>query len=183
LRTQLLRSLVLAAALLGFVAVGVPTNDVPEQARATPDGAKVIRKIKRYQRSTWHWQRLMGVRRTPTLRRYLRTRDLEFRLHVLKQWRNRAIRAKRRVYNPPHERHWRCLQRNEGRWTDANDPYWGGLQMDRAFMLAHAPAHLIRRGWANRWSPVEQMWVAERALRAGRGFHPWPSTARLCGLL
>jgi hypothetical protein len=27
------------------------------------------------------------------------------------------------------------------------------------------------------------MWVAERALRAGRGFYPWPNTARMCGLI
>ena len=62
-------------------------------------------------------------------------------------------------------------------------PYWGGLQMDRAFMRQYAPRHLLRRGWANTWSPVEQMWVAERALRAGRGFYPWPNTARICGLI
>jgi hypothetical protein len=55
--------------------------------------------------------------------------------------------------------------------------------MDRSFMRQYAPRHLLRRGWANTWTPVEQMWVAERALRAGRGFYPWPHTARICGLL
>jgi hypothetical protein len=191
LRSHLLRSSVLAAALLGFVAAGdpspddsgLPRPDVPEQARAMPHGVKVVRKIKRFQRATWHWQRLMGFRRTPNRKRYLRTRDFEYRLFVLKQWRNRAIRAKRRAHNPPHEGGWRCLQRYEAPWSDANDPYWGGLQMDRSFMLAHAPGHLLRRGWANRWSPIEQMWVAERAHRAGRGFYPWPNAARVCGLI
>jgi hypothetical protein len=191
LRAHVLRTSVLAAALLGFVAAGVPTAevpgvpspDVPEQARAMPDRAKVLRRIKKYQRATWHWQRLMGVPRTPSRKRYLRTRDIEYRAHVMKQWRKRAVRAKRRAHNPPHEGEWRCLQRYEGAWADANDPYWGGLQMDRSFMAAYAPEHLIRRGWANRWSPIEQMWVAERALRAGRGFYPWPHTARVCGLI
>lgn len=191
MRSHLLRSFVLAAALLGFVAAGVPTTDVsgirtpdvPEQAKAMPDGVKVVRKITRYQRATWHWQRLMGVPRTPNRKRYLGTRDIEYRVFVMKQWRKRAIKAKRRAHNPPHEGEWRCLQRYEGSWTDANDPYWGGLQMDRSFMVSYAPGHLLRRGWANRWSPIEQMWVAERALRAGRGFYPWPSTARMCGLL
>jgi hypothetical protein len=190
LRRHLLRSFVLAAVLLGFIAAGnpsadvpgVPRADIPEQARAMPDGTKVVRRIKGYQRATWNWQRLMGVRRTPNRKRYLRTRDIEFRVHVMKQWRKRAIRAKRRAHNPPHKGEWRCLQRHEGSWRDANDPYWGGLQMDRSFMLAHAPAHLLRRGWANRWSPIEQMWVAERAHRSGRGFHPWPHTAPVCGL-
>jgi hypothetical protein len=27
------------------------------------------------------------------------------------------------------------------------------------------------------------MWVAERAYRSGRGFYPWPNTARACGLI
>jgi hypothetical protein len=191
LRRHLLRSFALAAALIGFVTAGVPSTDVagvrspdvPEQATAMPDGAKVVRRIKRFQRATWRWQRLMGVPRTPNRERYLTIRDLNFRVHVLQQWRRRAIRARVRASNPPHEAQWRCLQRYEGPWSDTNDPYWGGLQMDRSFMLSYAPRHLIRRGWANRWSPIEQMWVGERALRAGRGFNPWSSTARRCGLI
>jgi hypothetical protein len=182
LSRKLLRSLALAAALLGLAAVGVPSTDVPERAKAMPDG-KVVRKIKRYQRATWRWQRVMGVPRTPNRKLYLKTRDKRFRLHVMHQWRKRAIHAKRRAHNPPHEAQWRCLQRYEGAWNDARDPYWGGLQMDRAFMRTYAPRHLLRKGWANRWSPAEQMWVAERALRAGRGFNPWPHTARMCGLI
>lgn len=182
MRKQVLRSLALAMALLGLVAVGVPSAEVPERATAMPDG-KVVRKIKRYQRATWHWQRMMGVPRTPNRQRYLKTRDTRYRLHILRQWRGRAIRAKRRAHNPPHATAWRCLQRHEGAWNDSNDPYWGGLQMDRAFMRTYAPRHLLRRGWANTWKPIEQMWVAERAHRAGRGFYPWPNTARLCGLL
>jgi hypothetical protein len=27
------------------------------------------------------------------------------------------------------------------------------------------------------------MWVAERAFKDGRGFYPWPLTARRCGLI
>ena len=44
-------------------------------------------------------------------------------------------------------------------------------------MLAYAPRHLLRRGWADHWTPLEQMWVAERAHRSGRGYGAWPSTA------
>jgi hypothetical protein len=55
--------------------------------------------------------------------------------------------------------------------------------MDKAFMRRYAPRHLLRRGWANRWTPVEQMWVAERALRERRGFYPWPNAGRMCGLI
>jgi hypothetical protein len=78
---------------------------------------------------------------------------------------------------------WMCIHSHEGSWTDSGDPYWGGLQMDRGFMTTYAPRWLLRRGWANRWSPAEQMMVAERAYSSGRGFWPWPNTARMCGLL
>jgi hypothetical protein len=85
--------------------------------------------------------------------------------------------------HPPHKRGWLCIHRYEGGWSDSGDPYWGGLQMDRGFMRTYAPRFLLRKGWADRWTPLEQMWVAERAHRNGRGYYPWPSTARFCGLL
>jgi len=55
--------------------------------------------------------------------------------------------------------------------------------MDRGFMSTYASPALLARGWANVWTPLEQMWVAERAFSSGRGFGPWPNTARYCGLL
>ncbi len=85
--------------------------------------------------------------------------------------------------NPPREYAWRCIQRYEGRWNDPNPPYYGGLQMDIGFQHRYG-AHLLRRkGTANNWTPLEQMWVAERAYRSGRGFYPWPNAARICGLI
>jgi hypothetical protein len=183
-RRQLVRAAAFAVALFGLSAAGLPTANVVQPSQARLDEGKVIvHRIHRYERATWGWERLMGVRRTQSRRLYLKTRDLDYRLLVLRQWHRRARHARHRAHNPPHERAWRCLQRYEGAWTDSSDPYWGGLQMDRSFMRAYAPRHLLRRGWANRWSAVEQMWVAERAIRAGRGFYPWPSTARACGLI
>lgn len=84
---------------------------------------------------------------------------------------------------PPHEGAWLCIHHYEGSWRDSGDPYWGGLQMDRGFMSSYAPNWLLKKGYAHNWSPLEQMWVAERAYRSGRGFYPWPNTARDCGLL
>ena len=185
-----MRQLVFGTAAVAVLSIAVVFAGLStaEAGRTTkknvdPAGGGIVRKIKRYQRATWRWQRLMGVPRTPNRKRYVRIRDREYRRYVLRQWRRRAARAKRRAHNPPHEYAWRCLQRYEGSWKDPNDPYWGGLQMDRTFMLQYAPRQLLRRGWANTWSPVEQMWVAERAVRAGRGFYPWPNTARMCGLI
>jgi hypothetical protein len=101
---------------------------------------------------------------------------------ALRYWRRQARSIRRLAARPPHRRGWLCIHRYEAGWHDSGDPYWGGLQMDRGFMLAYAPRPLLRRGWANRWTPLEQMWVAEHAHRE-RGFTPWPNTARFCGLL
>jgi len=181
---ELVRAGIVMAALIGFALAALSTVDTASPAETKLDpGVAVVRKIKRFQRSTWRWQRLMGVARTPTRKSYLRVRDHEYRVFVLRQWRRRAIRARHQAHHPPHARAWRCLQRFEGAWDDADDPYWGGLQMDRGFMRQYAPRHLLRRGWANEWTPIEQMWVAERALGAGRGFYPWPNAGRICGLV
>jgi hypothetical protein len=102
---------------------------------------------------------------------------------TLRAWRRIARSAYLAYMHPPHKGAWLCIHRFEGSWSDSGDPYWGGLQMDRGFMQGYAPHRLLRRGWANRWSPLEQMWVAERAYRAGRGFYAWPNTARVCGLI
>jgi len=102
---------------------------------------------------------------------------------ALRYWRRQALFIRRRAGRPPHRLGWLCIHRYEGSWHDSGDPYWGGLQMDRGFMRTYAPRVLLRRGWANHWTPLEQMWVAERAHRNGRGYSAWPNTARFCGLL
>jgi hypothetical protein len=78
---------------------------------------------------------------------------------------------------------WVCIHRHEAAWNDSGDPYWGGLQMDRGFMLAYGRDMIERHrgGLANTWTPAEQIVVAERAY-ATRGFAPWPHTSRSCGV-
>lgn len=108
-----------------------------------------------------------------TLRHH--TKAIRFSNFMIRKWQFRT--------RPPHASAWRCIHKYEGSWQDTGDPYWGGLQMDRSFMNHYAPKFLLRKGWADKWLPYEQMWVAENALRAGRGFYPWPNTARVCGLI
>ena len=132
--------------------------------------------VRRLQASVWRRQALMGVRRARSAAP-LRTQ------RALRYWRGQARRTSWLVAHPPHKLGWLCIHHYEGSWGDSGDPYWGGLQMDRSFMRTYAPARLLRRGFADRWTPLEQMWVAERAHRAGRGYWPWPNTARYCGLI
>ena len=89
---------------------------------------------------------------------------------------------RRLALNPPHKSEWLCIHRFEGSWSDSGAPYYGGLQMDITFQR-HYGGYLLRtKGTADRWTPLEQMWVAARAHRSGRGFSPWPNTSRLCGV-
>lgn len=79
---------------------------------------------------------------------------------------------------------WECIHEHEGAWNDSGAPYWGGLQMDAEFMATYGSDMLRKYGgrFADAWTPRDQIAVAQRAYRE-RGYHPWPNTARMCGLL
>jgi hypothetical protein len=79
---------------------------------------------------------------------------------------------------------WNCIHRGEGAWSsNTGNGYYGGLQMDLQFQRSHGWDFLRLWGTADRWPLWAQLRAAERAYWAGRGFHPWPNTARACGLL
>jgi hypothetical protein len=140
-------------------------------------------KLRRFQLETWRWQRLMGVRLAKTHGRVLAALSLEDAQSAVDLWRARALKARQRAQHPPHLRDWLCIHRYEASWKDAHGPYYGGLQMDLTFQRHYGGHLLLRKGTADHWTPLEQIWVAERARRSGRGFWPWPNTARYCGLL
>ena len=164
------------------------TTTTTEQAvdpwAETPTTRRVLARAIRLRDITRRWRALM---RKP--RPVLQMRETPFesllakRRWLAQQWYWKAIRARELGQHPPHKPAWRCIQGYEGPWTDPAAPYYGGLQMDIAFQRTYAAGLLRRKGTANRWTPLEQMWVAERAHSAGRGFHPWPNTARYCGLI
>jgi hypothetical protein len=154
--------------------------DEPDDPRAEH---LYIQQILRLKRMTWRWERLMGVPRTMAAGRDLRAVDEGVLRAVRAKWQRFHRRAYIRAHNPPHLGAWLCIHRYEGAWTDAGAPYYGGLQMDWGFMRTYGGWLLRTKGPANNWTPLEQMWVAERAYRSGRGFYPWPNTARYCGLI
>ncbi len=173
----------LGVALVGAAALHAETT--PEEPPAETEAAapelaqrEVQRLIDRYRHQTWHWQRTMG--RKPMRELPDPPADVAAKISV---WKRVALQTRRAAQNPPHKLQWLCIHRFEASWSDPNPPYYGGLQMDLSFQRMYA-AHLLRRkGTADHWTPLEQMWVAERAHRAGRGFYPWPNTARYCGLI
>jgi hypothetical protein len=151
--------------------------------KVVPSDGGLARQIRHYRLQTWRWQSVMGVRRTPAKRAALRHPSRTYKRWVRDLWKRRAIRAHRRAHRPPHKAGWLCIHRHEGPWNDPNAPYYGGLQMDIGFQRTYGGRLLRTKGTADRWTPLEQMWVAEKAHRSGRGYYPWPNTARYCGLI
>jgi hypothetical protein len=77
-----------------------------------------------------------------------------------------------------------CIHRFEGAWSaNTGNGYYGGLQMDLSFQANYGADFLRRWGTADNWPAWAQLQAAVRAHRSGRGFSPWPNTARACGLL
>jgi hypothetical protein len=182
------RWLMLVALTASFIAAQ-PAQAEPRSPKRLSYGERVSFKANITIRAAQNCQRKLD-RNVIEVGHHYRFASVQRRIYVFRRWkkRNEACwedwreRPRFALGLPPHYQQWLCIHSHEGSWTDTGDPYWGGLQMDRAFMSAYAPAHLLRRGYANTWTPLEQMWVAENAYRK-RGFGPWPNTARMCGLL
>jgi Transglycosylase-like domain len=165
------------------LALALTARSAPAQA-SQADHQRVLRKIAYYRTAAWRWQTLTMHSRTPSSGAAWRRHNYRFRLHVLHGWRRRAAVAWRVALHPPNVSSWECIHQGEGAWrSNTGNGYYGGLQMDLGFQQAYG-AHLLRRkGTADHWTPLEQIWVAETARRSGRGFYPWPNTARVCGLI
>jgi hypothetical protein len=153
-----------------------------EGQRAVPSDDYLVDSTRSYRRETWRWQQLMNKRRMPSRGGELHP-SREYRRWVNRLWKGRARTARHRAHHPPRYREWMCIHRYEGGWRLIDGPYYGGLQMNMEFQRMYGPELLARKGTADRWTPIEQIWVAERAYRSGLGYQPWPNTARMCGLL
>jgi hypothetical protein len=177
------RFLVGAVALMSFTIFAQSAqNGITRSESFTHD--PVVKAITAYRTTTWHWQDVMGLRHTRFAASAVRSPDPAYRRWVLRLWQRRAQTTRLRAEHVPHAAAWLCIHHYEGGWNSrTGNGYYGGLQMDVTFMRHYGAKLLSRKGTADRWTPLEQMWVAERALRAGRGFYPWPHTARACGLI
>jgi len=183
-----LRRSITAAAALGALAVASTTafgaGSTAAQSRASRQAAVAYygAEIVRFRRETWHWERVMGIPLTPESVRRLAGLTPTAAADSAELWRRRSSRAHRRAEHPPHLSQFLCIHRFEGSWRDTGAPYWGGLQMDRSFQASYGGWLYRTKGTADHWSPLEQIWTAEKALKT-RGYWPWPNTARYCGLL
>jgi hypothetical protein len=197
MRRQLALACLTAVALVaGVIAPSSFAEDEPlpittSATTTEPDvdlGNFLLGEIRRHRKEVWRWERLMGMKRTRVYGAAERSDDREQRVLILNAWKAKAAKRRKQAANPPRLRAWLCIHRyernpNQGWATATGNGYYGGLQMDLSFQRTYGSDLLRRKGTANRWTALEQIWVAERAYRSGRGFYPWPNTARFCGLL
>jgi len=156
-----------ATAPTSFADEAPPTVPTSPSVAAPADrdiGRYLLRDIEKARRAVWRWERLMRVKRTKATRVAERTNDPEHRRAILRWWKERARMRSRQAHRLPRMRAWRCIQRHEGAWNDPNPPYYGGLQMDLAFQRTYGADLFRRKGTADNWKPIEQIWVAERAV-------------------
>jgi hypothetical protein len=179
----------LGVALAGAATLQAETTPEPpvgtetETVQLQVDQWQIQREIDQYRHETWRWERLMGRRLTRSLKDP--PANVEAKIAV---WKQVALVTRAHAQNPPHKAAWLCIYRYErnprqGWRTKTGNGYYGGLQMDIGFQRTYAPLLFRAKGTADRWSALEQIWAAERARRSGRGFYPWPRTARACGLI
>jgi hypothetical protein len=182
-----LRTLLACTLTAGIASAATLTLPRPAPAAGdellAPGSTYLLDSIDTWRQRTWYWQHIMGKPRYPTAYLDRKTRSLAFREWALELWRSRALKAKRRAHLPPHLRRWLCIHRYEAGWhANTGNGYYGGLQMDVGFQRRYGSWLLRAKGRAHRWTPIEQIWVAERGRRV-QGWYAWPNTARACGLI
>ena len=100
-----------------------------------------------------------------------------------------AAHLKRLARSNPIGTHWLeraflCIHSGEGSWTsNTGNGYYGGMQADLSFQRTYAPQFYRAWGTADKWPASAQLAMAMTAYLSGRGFYPWPTTARSCGLI
>lgn len=133
------------------------------------------RQIELYRRQTDLMSHVMGLR---PLRMLQSSGNL---VQQLDQAKRQKAYVHQKYAHPPHLSQFLCIHSHEASWTDGGGPYYGGIQFGlnewRRFGMPYTGKAL-----AGEATPLEQIWSGERYWRLS-GFHPWPNTARECGLI
>jgi hypothetical protein len=194
LRYLLAMALLVMAAAASTTAAQAAQKQTNRQAKAYVAAVRWLGGfIEQDQQETWSYQLLMGRPKTPTTGRNIYKMSISALKRARLRWRWHAANARKAAQKVPHLHEWLCIfsyennkdsSRGSTGWaTNTGTKYFGGLQMDWGFMRSYGGWLLNLKGTADNWTPTEQMWVAEHAYESGRGFNPWPNTARACGLI
>jgi hypothetical protein len=155
--------------------------------RAAPLHASVARRLASERRLALKLERIYPGHAS----RQTRTVTGGSRAEALLHWQSREAAAALRVARHSHPlvpagllTAFGCIHAYEGSWSsNTGNGYYGGLQMDVAFQRLYGAEYLRRWGTADNWPAWAQLQAAVAAYRSGRGFWPWPNSARMCGLI
>ena len=186
LRNALVLVVVASAALMG-------TPTAQAEADRVGYGERISKKIVKHIRGTHYCQMKMDRPRTK-VRLLFTKQSIHRRRYVLRVWIDRHDRLLRRAAEASEAAS--CFEATVARRTTASGSAstrtkGPGTEHRQRLLRRLADGQSFRaptagtcsaEGTANNWTPMEQMWVAERAYSSGRGFGPWPNTARMCGL-
>lgn len=189
--------------LLAFIAVVLSTSGVTSTAQAHSTHVSVVKScpgivkgVYYYRGVTRKYERKLG--RTPSKSDFNASKihSCKYALWVAHMWSDRAAHRKhdfndylkklreQRQSEGALTSDWACIHHYEGAWNaNTGNGYYGGLQMDMGFQSTYGPEFLARWGTADNWPVWAQVTAANRAKNSGRGYGPWPNTARACGLL
>lgn len=171
-----------------LIGVSVLVFAGPIGAYSRKDEVATLRTFIQAKRSvTWYWQDIAQIKHTPTAYHERWAKGVRYLRWLNQLWEKRSLTAHRYAKHPPHLAMWLCIHGREATWTDnaSNNPHWGGLQMGDWFMNTYGRHLLGSKGKANNWTPLEQIWVAERAYQREHYsrewlFGQWPDTAPPC---
>lgn len=145
---------------------------------------KTVEKVAYFKRSLYHERQVVAWLSSSDAPRTLERRSQLGWYRAAVRWHTRLLaQYEWKLVDRSDLAAWLCIHSKEGAWNDPDAPYFGGLQMDWSFMRSYGPELLAAKGTADHWTPGEQIMVARRARDSGRGYWPWPVTARACGLL
>ncbi len=183
-----------AIGTLGFLAVALPT---PGMGEPVPRGdsptvyvtvrVPVQRLSHGHSAGYWRWRNVQA-----NVRLGQRTRERDRARHQLQTSQQRLARerdARRARWSHPGLsgaiNALLCIHGGEGAWTsETGNGFHGGLQMDDRFEGQYGAWARRRYGYhAGSWPADVQILVGLTAFYSGRGWYPWPMTARACGLI
>lgn len=191
--------LALVTSALALLIQGADSEKAQASATVVSACPGVVQGVYYYRGQTRLWERKQEKAPSKSTFNASLVRSCKYTIWVAHHWKHKA-RAARQSYLVWYKERkeaatrklatgaltsdWACIHSHEGDWNaNTGNGYYGGLQMDYGFMQSYGAEFLDKWGTADNWPVWAQVTAATRARDSGRGYSPWPNTARMCGLL
>ena len=167
------------------VPVKFSKSAIPKAKKVSCNKWEIVKGIRFYRAAMWSYQWQQGTS-YERVTKWKPKHSCNFLKYLAAQARKGARQSRRLFYRwfKATYAKWECIHGHEGAWNSATgNGFYGGLQMDLGFQSSHGSQWMKLWGTADNWPVWAQLRAAEDAYHSGRGFQPWPNTARYCGQL